>query len=57
MVFGFFFGFVFGMGGLGAVVLGFIVDYISIELVYKICVFLLLLGMLIIFLFDNWYKD
>lgn len=57
MVFGFFFGFVFGMGGLGAVVLGFIVDYISIELVYKICVFLLLLGMLIIFLFDNRYKD
>lgn len=54
MVFGLFFGFVFGMGGFGVVVLGLLVDYISIDLVYKICVFLLLLGFLMIFFFDNW---
>lgn len=53
MVSGLFFGFAFGMGGLGAAVLGLIADRTSIELVYKICAFLPLLGMMTIFLPDN----
>jgi len=50
MVSGLFFGFAFGMGGLGAAVLGVIADHTSIELVYKICAFLPLLGIVTIFL-------
>ncbi|EGQ0787843.1 MFS transporter, partial [Salmonella enterica] len=50
MVSGLFFGFAFGMGGLGAAVLGLIADHTSIYLVYKICAFLPLLGILTIFL-------
>lgn len=57
MVSGLFFGFAFGMGGLGAAVLGLIADHTSIELVYKICAFLPLLGMLTIFLPDKRHKD
>ena len=57
MVSGLFFGFAFGMGGLGAAVLGLIADHTSIELVYKICAFLPLLGILTIFLPDNRHKD
>jgi hypothetical protein len=44
MVSGLFFGFAFGMGGLGAAVLGMVADHTSIFLVYKICAFLPLLG-------------
>ncbi|PHM40078.1 Fosmidomycin resistance protein [Xenorhabdus mauleonii] len=44
MVSGLFFGLAFGMGGIGAAVLGYIADQTSIELVYKICAFLPLLG-------------
>ncbi|MFI8415292.1 MFS transporter [Serratia sp. NPDC078593] len=43
---GLFFGFAFGMGGLGAAVLGYVADVTSIELVYKICAFLPLLGII-----------
>jgi len=50
MVSGLFFGFAFGMGGLGAAVLGVVADHTSIELVYKICAFLPLLGIVTIFL-------
>ena len=50
------FGFAFGMGGLGAAVLGMVADHTSIFLVYKICAFLPLLGMLTIFLPDNRHK-
>lgn len=50
MVSGLFFGFAFGMGGLGAAVLGVIADHSSIELVYKICAFLPLLGIVTVFL-------
>jgi FSR family fosmidomycin resistance protein-like MFS transporter len=57
MVSGLFFGFAFGMGGLGAAVLGLIADQTSIELVYKICAFLPLLGILTVFLPDNRIKD
>src|SRR5471030_2607961 len=44
MVSGLFFGLAFGMGGLGAAVLGYVADRTSIELVYQICAFLPLLG-------------
>ncbi|HEN3643614.1 TPA: MFS transporter [Yersinia enterocolitica] len=50
MVSGLFFGFAFGMGGLGAAVLGYVADLTSIELVYQICAFLPLLGIITIFL-------
>lgn len=56
MVSGLFFGFAFGMGGLGAAVLGLVADHTSIDLVYKICAFLPLLGILTIFLPDNRHK-
>lgn len=57
MVSGLFFGFAFGMGGLGAAVLGLVADHTNIELVYKICAFLPLLGILTIFLPDNRHKS
>ncbi|WP_445374144.1 MFS transporter [Photorhabdus tasmaniensis] len=44
MISGLFFGLAFGMGGIGAAVLGYIADKTSIELVYQICAFLPLLG-------------
>ncbi len=50
MVSGLFFGFAFGMGGLGAAVLGYIADLTSIEYVYQICAFLPLLGIFTAFL-------
>ena len=50
MVSGLFFGLAFGMGGLGAAVLGYVADKTSIELVYQICAFLPLLGILTAFL-------
>lgn len=56
MVSGLFFGFAFGMGGLGAAVLGYVADQTSIFLVYKICAFLPLLGILTVFLPDNRHK-
>ncbi len=52
MVSGLFFGFAFGMGGLGAAVLGHIADLTSIDYVYRICSFLPLLGILTAFLPD-----
>lgn len=56
MVSGLFFGFAFGMGGLGAAVLGVLADHTSIDLVYKICAYLPLMGILTIFLPDNRHK-
>ncbi|KDE89966.1 MULTISPECIES: MFS transporter [unclassified Stenotrophomonas] len=44
MVSGLFFGFAFGMGGLGAAVLGMLADRTSIEYVYQLTAFLPLLG-------------
>ena len=41
---GLFFGFAFGMGGLGAAVLGLLADRTSIDFVYRVCAFLPLLG-------------
>ncbi|MFT3800609.1 MAG: MFS transporter [Burkholderiaceae bacterium] len=45
MVSGLFFGFAFGMGGLGAAVLGLLADRTSIEYVYHVIAYLPLLGM------------
>jgi FSR family fosmidomycin resistance protein-like MFS transporter len=44
MVSGLFFGFAFGMGGIGAAVLGKVADLRGIEFVYEICAYLPLLG-------------
>ena len=40
MVSGLFFGLAFGLGGLGAAVLGALADHTSIDLVYRVCSFL-----------------
>ena len=50
LVAGMFFGFSFGLGGLGAAALGQLADWTSIETVYKVTPFLLLLGILTAFL-------
>ncbi|HEX2527736.1 MAG TPA: MFS transporter [Geminicoccus sp.] len=50
MVAGLFFGFAFGMGGLGAALLGWLADHTSIGFVYQVCSFLPLLGILTWFL-------
>ncbi|AMV36088.1 MFS transporter [Planctomyces sp. SH-PL62] len=52
LVAGLFFGFAFGMGGLGAAVLGVLADRTSIEYVYHVCSFLPLIGVLTAFLPD-----
>jgi len=49
---GLFFGFAFGMGGVGAAVLGQLADATSIAYVYKLCSFLPFLGLLAVFLPD-----
>jgi MFS transporter, FSR family, fosmidomycin resistance protein len=50
MVAGLFFGLAFGMGGIGAAVLGQLADATSIGFVYKVCSFLPLLGILTVLL-------
>jgi MFS transporter, FSR family, fosmidomycin resistance protein len=50
MISGLFFGFAFGMGGLGAAVLGWLADATSIEFVYRICAYLPAIGVLTAFL-------
>ncbi|WP_369931156.1 MFS transporter [Xanthomonas sp. NCPPB 2632] len=52
MISGLFFGFSFGMGGLGAAGLGELADHVGIEAVYRICAFLPLIGLLAAFLPD-----
>jgi FSR family fosmidomycin resistance protein-like MFS transporter len=52
LISGVFFGFAFGMGGLGAAVLGQLADRIGIESVYRLCAFLPLIGVLAAFLPD-----
>jgi FSR family fosmidomycin resistance protein-like MFS transporter len=49
---GLFFGFAFGMAGLGAAALGKLADLTSIEYVYRLCAYLPLLGLLTAFLPD-----
>ena len=46
MVSGLFFGFAFGMGGIGAAALGALADWTSIEFVYRVCAFLPVIGLL-----------
>jgi MFS transporter, FSR family, fosmidomycin resistance protein len=50
MVSGLFFGFAFGMGGLGAGLLGILADKTSVDFVFKLCAFLPALGILTYFL-------
>lgn len=50
MISGLFFGFAFGMGGLGSAILGYVADHTSIEYVYKLSSFLPLIGILAYFL-------
>ncbi|MGH7689203.1 MAG: MFS transporter [Gemmatimonadaceae bacterium] len=52
MVSGLFYGFSFGLGGIGAAVLGVVADRFGIVFVYQICAFLPLLGLLAVFLPD-----
>jgi FSR family fosmidomycin resistance protein-like MFS transporter len=52
MVSGLFFGVAFGMAGLGAAVLGELIDMTSIDFVYRVCSFLPLIGVLTAFLPD-----
>lgn len=50
MISGLFFGFSFGMGGLGAAALGWLADRTGIETVYAICAFLPAIGLIAAFL-------
>ena len=52
MIAGIFFGFAFGMGGVGAAVLGIVADARGIDFVYQVCSYLPLIGLLTIFLPD-----
>ncbi|MDM9618754.1 MFS transporter [Rhizobium sp. S96] len=52
MIAGLFFGFAFGIGGIGAAGLGMVADHMGIEFVYHVCSYLPLLGLLTIFLPD-----
>jgi MFS transporter, FSR family, fosmidomycin resistance protein len=50
MISGIFFGVAFGIGGLGAAVLGKVADHTSISFVYQVCAFLPAIGLLAVFL-------
>lgn len=50
MVSGLFYGFAFGMGGLGSAILGNLADHRGIEYVYTICAYLPLIGIIACFL-------
>jgi len=50
MIAGLFFGFAFGMGGVGSALLGWLADTTSIAFVFKICAFLPLIGVITGFL-------
>jgi MFS transporter, FSR family, fosmidomycin resistance protein len=52
LISGVFFGFAFGMGGIGAAVLGQMADVVGIEAVYRLCAFLPAIGLLAAFLPD-----
>ena len=45
-----FFGVAFGIGGLGAAVLGRVADHIGLAFVYQVCAFLPAIGLLAVFL-------
>jgi FSR family fosmidomycin resistance protein-like MFS transporter len=50
MISGLFFGFAFGLGGIGSALLGKLADYTSIDFVYRVCAFLPVIGLLTAFL-------
>ena len=50
LISGLFFGFAFGMGGIGAALLGQLADRTSIEYVYRLCAYLPAVGMMAYFL-------
>jgi MFS transporter, FSR family, fosmidomycin resistance protein len=50
LISGLFFGFAFGMGGLGSAALGQFADLTSIDYVYHVCAYLPLLGLIAVFL-------
>ncbi|MNK07726.1 Fosmidomycin resistance protein [compost metagenome] len=50
MISGLFYGFAFGMGGLGSAILGYMADQTSIEYVYHFCAYLPLIGIIAWFL-------
>ena len=52
MISGLFFGFAFGMGGIGAAVLGGLADTHGIDYVYRLCAYLPLMGLITVFLPD-----
>jgi FSR family fosmidomycin resistance protein-like MFS transporter len=54
---GLFFGFAFGIGGIGAAVLGGLADQHGIQFVYRICAYLPLLGMVAAFLPNIEHND
>lgn len=49
---GLFFGFAFGLGGVGAASLGQLADHTSVEFVFKVCAFLPVIGLLAVLLPD-----
>jgi FSR family fosmidomycin resistance protein-like MFS transporter len=53
MIAGLFFGFAFGMAGIGAALLGMLADHTSIEYVFQVCAWLPLIGVLTVFLPDT----
>ena len=53
MIAGLFFGFAFGMGGVGAAALGYLADATSISYVYSVCAYLPLLGVVAALLPDT----
>ena len=56
MISGLFFGLAFGMGGVGAALLGVLADWTSIGTVYRVCSFLPAIGLLTAFLPDVRHK-
>lgn len=50
LITGIFFGFAFGMGGIGSALLGLLADHAGIDYVYHVCSFLPLIGLLTAFL-------
>lgn len=52
MISGLFYGFAFGMGGLGSALLGLWADHTSIEFIYSVCAYLPLIGVIAYFLPD-----
>jgi MFS transporter, FSR family, fosmidomycin resistance protein len=52
MVSGLFFGFIFGIGGIGAALLGMLADWEGINFVFQVCAFLPAIGILAVFLPD-----